>query len=267
MFGVGLRSTHYSKLEQDLSSQLDWFEILTENHLDSDGRPQRILEHIHQRYPLSFHGVSMNIANCEPLSFDYLKRLKTFIAKYRPIIVSDHLCWTGLAHANLHNLLPFPYTAESMAFLRERITLVQDYLERRIALENLSAYFNFKESTLDEWEFLAQLSESADCLILLDINNLYVNSVNHQFDPFAYIDAIPTDRIAQYHLAGFSELDKFLFDTHSKPVYDKVWELYEYALKTKGLKPTLIEWDEDIPDFETLEAEAMKAKSIWKSLS
>ena len=240
--------------------------ILTENHLNSAGRPRTILDRVAQRYPLSFHGVSLNIACHQALDFQYLKSLKQMIQDYQPIIVSDHLCWTGLAHANLHNLLPLPYTPESITFLTERIEIVQDYLERKIALENLSAYFDFKASTMSEWDFIAQLAESADCLLLLDINNLYVNSVNHQFDPHTYIDAIPAERIVEYHLAGYSELDKFLFDTHSKPVYPDVWKLYEYTLKTKGIRPTLLEWDDEIPEFEVVEAEVLKAKAIWETL-
>jgi len=266
MFGVGLRTTHYSRLESNSDSQLDWFEILTENHLGSQGRPQTILAHLRQRYPFSFHGVSLNIASHEPLNLDYLRQLKRFADEYQPILISDHLCWTGLAERNLHNLLPIPYTPENLNYLARRIDQVQTVLERPLALENLSAYFDFKTSTLREWEFLAQLAQEADCKLLLDLNNIYVNACNHGFDARTYIDAIPADRIAQYHLAGYTDLGTHLFDTHSQAVYPDVWALYRYALQSKGLHPTLIEWDDEIPEFEVLEAEALKAKAIWQEL-
>ncbi len=266
MFGVGLRTRHYTRLESDLESELDWFEILTENHLGSQGRPHLILEHLRQRYPFSFHGVSLNIASHEPLNRDYLTQLKAFAQEYKPVLISDHLCWTGLASANLHNLLPIPYSSENIDYLAARIQTVQNFLEQPLALENLSAYFNFKSSSLTEWDFLAQLAEQADCKLLVDINNIYVNATNHGFDAKVYLDAIPADRIAQYHLAGYSDLGTHLFDTHSQAVFPAVWELYRYALQTKGLRPTLIEWDDEIPDFEVLEAEALKAKAIWQEL-
>ncbi|MEZ0375035.1 MAG: DUF692 domain-containing protein [Candidatus Sericytochromatia bacterium] len=266
IFGVGLRAQHYARLEQDLETGLDWFEILTENHLGSHGRPRQILEQLQPRYPLGFHGVALNIASHEPLDFDYLTLLRDFIRDHEPILVSDHLCWTGLQQANLHNLLPIPYNPATLDYLAGRIRTVQDFLGREIALENLSAYVGFTSTSMSEWDFLAQLAQKADCYLLVDINNLYVNAVNHGFDPRVYLDGLPAERIVQYHLAGYSDTGGFLFDTHSRPVYPAVWELYAYALKTKGMRPTLIEWDEDIPDFATLEAEALKARKIWEDL-
>lgn len=266
LFGVGLRSSFYSELEQELRTPLDWFEVISENHMDSRGRPWEILESVAQAYPIACHGVSLNLASTEPLNQTYLKRLKDFVEHFQPLIVSDHLCWTGLSQANLHNLLPIPFTEASLQHLRERIARVQDFLGRRIAVENLSAYFDFAHSTMPEWEFVARLSEAADCQLLLDINNVYVNARNFDFDAQQYIRAIPAERIAQYHLAGFSEDKDFLFDTHSQAVYPEVWELYAYALKQKGIRPTLVEWDAEIPSFERVQAEAQRAKELWQAL-
>lgn len=267
MFGVGLRSCHYRRLEQSLDTELDWFEALTENHLGSQGRPLRILEHVASRYPLSLHGVSLNLAAAQPLDYSYLRQLKAMIQRFQPLLVSDHLCWTGLAQANLHNLLPVPYHPDTLEWLVPRIRQVQDYLECQLALENLSAYFGFQQSSLSEWDFLAQLAEAADCLILLDLNNLYVNACNQGFEPLDYLQALPPERVAQYHLAGYTDTGSFLFDTHSQPVFPEVWQLYRQALQILGLRPTLLEWDENIPDFESLQAEALKAKAIWQALA
>lgn len=266
LFGAGLRACHFSWLEQQLETRLDWFEILTENHLGSQGRPRRMLELLAPRYPLGFHGVSLNLASHEPLDSAYLTALRDFVDEFEPIIVSDHLCWTGLQQANLHNLLPIPYSESSLAYLVARIQAVQALLGRRIAVENLSAYVGFKSSTMPEWEFLARLAQAADCYLLLDINNLYVNAINQGFEPRRYLDAIPAERIAQYHLAGHTDTGRFLFDTHAAPVADPVWELYAYALRSKGVKPTLIEWDDAVPAFEVLEAEVLRARRIWEAL-
>lgn len=266
LFGAGLRACHFSRLEQQIETRLDWFEILTENHLGSQGRPRRILAQLAPRYPLGFHGVSLNLGSHEPLNYAYLTALRDFADEFDPIIVSDHLCWTGLRQAHLHNLLPIPYSEASLDYLVGRIQAVQAFLGRAIAVENLSAYLGFKASTMPEWEFLARLAEAADCHLLLDINNLYVNAVNQGFEPKLYLDAIPARRIAQYHLAGHTDTGRFLFDTHAAPVADPVWELYAYALRSKGVKPTLIEWDDAVPEFEVLEAEVLRARRIWEAL-
>ncbi len=260
--GVGLRSEHYTDLENSLETNVNWFEALTENHLDSKGRPFEILERVRQQYPLSFHGVSLSIAGHEELRPDYLKRLKEFYDYFEPEIISDHLCWTGLNDSNFHNLLPFAFTKENLNFLSDRINYVQDFLNRQISLENLSAYFDYKKSEMTEWEFIANLLKKSGHKQLLDVNNIYVNSKNHKFDPKIYIDAIPTESISHIHLAGFTDMGEFLFDTHSNPVFDEVWDLYRYTISTKGAIPTLIEWDEDIPSFEILQNEALKAKEI-----
>lgn len=261
--GVGLRQKHYSYLQNRPQTKVKWFEVITENFLHTQGRPKDILKIICDDYPISFHGVSLSIAGPGPLDTLYLKNLKNLLLEFRPFLVSDHLCWTGKAQANLHNLLPFPFTKESLNFLSERIDFVQNFLGRKMAFENLSAYFNYKKSTLTEWEFTSELLRRSGCDMLLDLNNVYVNSINHDFNPYTYIDALPVDSIAEVHLAGFSDLGDFLFDTHSCPVYPQVWELYQYALQ-KGIRvPILVEWDENIPDFSQLENEALKAQEIW----
>lgn len=265
LFGVGLRKEHFARLEARPETRLDWFEILSENHLGSQGRPLSILSHLAPRYRLGFHGVAMNLAAHEPLNQAYFAELKELIDRFDPLLVSDHLCWTGLEQANLHNLLPIPYTEASLDWVAGRIRQAQAWLGRRIAIENLSAYVGFASSTLSEWDFLARLAEAADCYLLLDLNNLYVNAVNQGFDPLVYLAAVPAGRIAQYHLAGHSDTGRYLFDTHSAPVPSPVWALYAEALRTKGIRPTLIEWDDEVPDFEVLEAEALKAKAIWEA--
>lgn len=249
-----------------MSTALDWFEVISENHMDTRGRPWDVLERVAEHYPLACHGVSLNLASSEDLDLNYLQRLKGFVEHFQPRVVSDHLCWTGLRDSQLHNLLPFPFTQASLEHLRERILRVQDFLGRQIAVENLSAYFDFAHSSMSEWDFVARLSEEADCLLLLDLNNVYVNARNFDFDAREYIQAMPAERIAQYHLAGFSERDDFLFDTHSQPVYPEVWELYAYTLKEKGVRPTLVEWDADIPSFERVQAEAQRARELWQSI-
>jgi uncharacterized protein len=266
--GLGLRTDHYSYVEKNLDTiNLDWFEVISENHMNSEGRPVEILDIVSKKFPLTFHGVSLSIASREELNQDYLLELKKLIDQFQPLIVSDHLCWTGTSKSNLHNLLPFSYDLENLNYLCSRIDQVQNIIKKPITLENLSAYFNYKESNMTEWDFIRELSFKSGCNLLLDVNNIYVNSQNHQFDPKSYIDQIPSEKITHIHLAGFSDYEDFLFDTHSKPVYPEVWDLYEYTIRTKGCKPTMIEWDEDIPDFPTLLAEAEKARDIMTKLS
>ena len=266
--GIGLRTDHYSYVEQHLADiELDWFEVISENHFNSKGRPIEILDIVSQQFPLSLHGVSMSIAAYEDINKDYLNSLNELIERYQPVVVSDHLCWTGNAKSNLHNLLPFAYNEENLNHISNKIDQVQTYLKREISFENLSAYFNYKASSMSEWEFITELSKRSGCHLLMDINNIYVNSVNHDFDARLFVDHLPVDKITHIHLAGYTEYDDFLFDTHSKPVYPDVWGLYQYAIETKGCIPTLIEWDEDIPEFDILLAEAKKAKDIMNKVS
>jgi uncharacterized protein (UPF0276 family) len=264
LFGVGLRTEHFPYLEKKPQTQLDWFEVISENHMTSRGRPWEMLEVMSEKYKLGFHGVSLSIGSRAPLNFDYLKKLKEMISVFSPILVSDHLCWTGLDKSNFHNLLPLPYNKENLNHVCQKLDQVQSFLGREVAMENLSAYLDFKSSTMTEWDFLAEVSNRSGCKILLDVNNIYVNSKNHGFCPFQYIDAIPKNRIAQIHLAGFSDMGTYLFDTHSSTVHENVWELFDYLIRDVADVPVLLEWDEDIPDFIQLEEEVLKAKKIWE---
>ncbi|MBP9674858.1 MAG: DUF692 domain-containing protein [Bacteriovoracaceae bacterium] len=263
--GVGLRSCHYPYLEQKPATQVKWFEAISENYMDSFGRPRKILELIRADYPISLHGVSLSIGRLgEDLNFSYLEKLKNLIEIIDPFLISDHLCWTGASKANLHNLLPLSYDKETLNYVCERIQRVQDFLQRSILIENLSAYFDFKTSTYTEWDFLRKVAERSGCKLLLDINNIYVNAQNHKFDANIYLGAIPSSLVGEIHLAGFSDMGDYLFDTHSKPVYPEVWNLFSSYIQKSADIPILIEWDEDIPAFEILEAEGMKAKEIWE---
>jgi uncharacterized protein (UPF0276 family) len=259
-FGVGLRAGHYPHILAQ-RPPVDWFEAITENYLDSGGRPLHVLEQVRRDYPVALHGVALSIGSTDPLDADYLVRLRRLIDRIEPALVTDHLCWTGVAGRQLYDLLPLPYTEETLIHVTERVRRVQDALGRRIALENPSTYLGFSHSRLGEWDFLAALAEAADCGLLLDVNNVYVSAHNLGFDPVRYIDAIPNDRVAQIHLAGFSDMGTFLFDTHSAPVHEDVWALYRRAVRRFGAAATLVEWDADIPPFERLQAEVERARS------
>lgn len=259
-FGVGLRHQHFPYLIENPQTSVDWFEVISENFMKTRGYPFEVLQKIRKDYPISLHGVSMSIGSYSDLDKNYLNELKELIKEIDPFLVSDHLCFTGLKENNLHNLLPLPYNDETLDFLIPRINYVQDFLQREIAIENLSAYFSLNTSDYTEWDFLNTLSKKSGCKILLDINNIYVNSVNQKFDAYKYLDAIDDKNVAEIHLAGFSDMGNFLFDTHSTFVHNDVWQLYNYKTKTCSHAPTLIEWDEDIPDFNVLEDEMKKAK-------
>ncbi|HTN92025.1 MAG TPA: DUF692 domain-containing protein, partial [Sorangium sp.] len=213
------------------------------------------------------HGVSLSIGSTDPLDFDYLRRLKALLGKVRSPWVSDHLCWTGAHGVNLHDLLPLPYTEEAVRHVAARARAVQDFLEVRLALENVSSYLTFTASRMSEWEFLSAVAEEADCGILLDVNNVYVSSYNHGFDPGAYVDGVPHHRIVQFHLAGHTHHGRYILDTHSDHVTDAVWALYRRAVEHTGDVSTLIEWDDDIPAFEVLAAEAEKARAIREEVA
>jgi uncharacterized protein (UPF0276 family) len=257
--GVGLRREHFDRVLAGPTS-VDWFEVISENFMVEGGRPLHVLEAIRRDYPIVLHGVSLSIGSSDPLNADYLKDLAGLAERVEPAWVSDHLCWTGVGGHNAHDLLPLPYTEEALEHTAARVREVQDRLGRQIALENVSTYLTFAGSTMSEWEFLAQLSEQADCGILLDVNNIYVSAVNHGFDAAEYIDAIAPERVWQIHLAGHSDQGTHLLDTHSRPVCDEVWALYRRAVERFGAVTSLVEWDEDIPSWETLEAESDKAR-------
>lgn len=266
--GVGLRSKHYPYLLTRPPIQVEWFEAISENFMDTEGRPIWILEQIRARYPVALHGVSLSIGYQDSekrgVNPDYLRRLKKLVDRIDPVIVSDHLCWTGAHSANLHDLLPVPLTEESITWITTQISRVQEVLGRPIALENVSSYLTYRDSSLTEWDFLAELARRSGCKLLLDLNNIYVSAVNHGFSPLEYLNAIPPDAVAQFHLAGHTDRGKFLFDTHSHPVCDDVWSLFRHATQRMPNVPWIVEWDENIPDFARLEEETLKAKSIWK---
>lgn len=259
-FGLGLRPQHYSYIFEHQPS-VDWFEIISENFMDTDGKPKRNLARIKEQYPVVMHGVSLSIGSVDPLNSDYLKKLKALMDWVNPAWVSDHLCWTGVAHKNTHDLLPLPYTEESLKHIVHRIQQVQDRLGRRIALENPSTYLEFKHSTMPEAEFIAAMANEADCHLLLDVNNVYVTCFNHRLDPQSYLDALPLDRVIQMHLSGHSHKGNHIVDTHDDHVIDEVWNLYKYVVHRSGRVPnTMIEWDDRIPEFPVLSAELDKAR-------
>jgi uncharacterized protein (UPF0276 family) len=260
--GVGLRTPHYSHILAH-RPEVGFFEILTENYLDTGGRPLAMLDRIAERYPVVMHGVSMSIGSTDPLDLGYLAKVKALAERTGALWVSDHICWTGVLGRNTHDLLPMPYTEESLRHSIERIRAVQDVLERPLVLENPSTYLEFAGSQMPEWEFVARLAEGADCGLLLDVNNVYVSAFNHGWNPVAYIDAVPADRVCQYHLAGHTHKGTHIVDTHSDHVVDPVWELYGHTIRTVGLRATLLEWDADIPPFEVVHREVLKA-GAWR---
>jgi hypothetical protein len=259
-FGLGLRVDHYEAILAD-RPPVDWFEVLTENYLVPGGKPLNYLMRIRERYPLAMHGVSLSIGSTAPLDREYLRQVKALAARVEPEWVSDHLCWTGVAGRNTHDLLPLPYTREAVEHVVARVRTVQDVLERRILLENVSSYVSFRESPLTEWQFLAEIAERADCLILLDVNNIYVSAVNHGFDPLEYLNAIPPARVQQIHLAGHEDHGDYLVDTHDHPVRGEVWELYAAAVRRLGPVATMIERDDHIPPLAELCAELDEARA------
>lgn len=260
-FGLGLRVDLYEAILAG-TPRVDWFEALTENYLVPGGKPLANLMRIRERYPLVLHGVSMSIGSTQPLDRHYLAQLKALAHRVEPHWISDHLCWTGIAGRNMHDLLPLPYTEEALANIVERVRTVQDILGRRILLENVSSYVTYRSSEVTEWEFLREVAQRADCLLLLDVNNIYVSSVNHEFDPLEYLQAIPVDRVQQIHLAGHENHGDYLIDTHDHPVPDPVWELYDTAVRRFGNVSTMIERDDNIPPLEDLVCELDAARQL-----
>lgn len=259
-FGLGLRPQHYqSILESTLP--IDWLEIISEDYLVPGGNPLYFLDKIRERYPIVMHGVSMSIGGIDPINKDYLTKLKALADRIQPRWVSDHFCWTGAHGVNLHDLLPLPYTEEAIKHLVERISQVQDYLGRRILLENVSSYVSYAHSVMPEWEFISAVAEQADCLLLFDINNIYVSSFNHKFNPLDFIQGIPAHRVQQFHLAGHLNLGTHIVDTHDHPIIEEVWSLYATALKQFGAISTLIERDDNIPPLAELVDELNQARA------
>jgi hypothetical protein len=264
-FGIGLRREHYDDVLGGAGG-CDWFEAISENYMDSGGRPLFVLDQVRRDRPLALHGVGLSIGGTDRLDERYLRNLRRLVDRIEPALVTDHLCWTGVDGRSLYDLLPLPYTEESLAHVVARVCAVQDALGQRLALENPSTYVAYRHSTLSEWDFLAAVAAEADCGILLDVNNIYVSSYNLGFDPLTYIDALPRARVAQIHLAGFTDMGTYLFDTHSAPVSEAVWKLYAHALRRFGRVSTLVEWDADIPTFERVCAEAERARRIEEEI-
>jgi uncharacterized protein (UPF0276 family) len=258
-FGVGLRAEHYTDILAG-PRRIDWFEAITENYIDSGGRPLHVLERVRRDHPVALHGVSLSIGSADGLNERYLRNLRALVERIEPALVTDHLCWTAVDGRGLYDLLPLPYTEETLEHVVRRVQQVQDRLGRRILLENPSTYVQFRHSVMTEWEFLAAVAGQADCGILLDVNNVYVSAYNHGFDPQRYLEAIPPARVGQMHLAGFTDMGTYLFDTHSAPVSAAVWGLYAYAVQRFGAVSTLVEWDADIPSFDRLCEEADHAR-------
>jgi len=264
-FGLGLRPAHYPAIldgDPAIASGVDWFEIISENYMIAGGRPLANLMAIRERYPMIMHGVSLSIGSTDPLNLDYLAGLKDLARRVEPAIISDHLCWTGVAGLNMHDLLPLPLTEEALAHVCARIGQVQDHLGREIAIENASTYVTFAGSTIPEWEFMAAMARRSGCRLLLDVNNVYVSAFNHGFAAPAYLDAIAPESVAYMHLAGHEDNRTHIIDTHDHPVVDGVWQLYAHAVRRFGPIATMIERDDKIPPFATLVAELTQAREI-----
>lgn len=260
-FGLGLRPPHYTHIFEH-SPKVDWFEIISENFMDTDGKPRRNLARISEQYPIVMHGVALSIGTVDPLNSEYLQKLQKLADEIQPAWISDHLCWTGVAHKNTHDLLPVPYTEEALKHIVGRIKQVQDFLERPIALENPSTYLEFKASHIPEAEFIAEMAKQSGCHLLLDVNNVYVSCYNHRLDAKAYIDALPLDKVIQIHLSGHSDMGTHIIDTHDDHVVHEVWQLYKYVVHQAGRAPnTMVEWDDKIPEWDVLYAELGKAKA------
>lgn len=259
--GVGLRTKHYSHV-WDGSAQVDWFEVISENFMIRGGRPLAILERARERAPIVLHGVSLSLGSTDPLNDTYLEELRTLIYRFSPAWVSDHLCWGSIGGHYAHDLLPLPYTEEALRHVVQRVQIVQERLGRQILIENVSSYLTYAHSAMPEWTFLAAIAEQADCGILLDVNNIYVSAINHGFSPIDYLEGVPVDRVGQIHLAGHSNFGTHLLDTHDGPVIPPVWDLYRLALRRFGRVSTLIEWDDHIPGFDVLCAEAEHARTL-----
>jgi uncharacterized protein (UPF0276 family) len=260
-FGLGLRPQHYAEV-LDSRPHLDWLEIISENYLVPGGKPLYFLDRIRERYPMVMHGVSLSIGSTAALDLSYLQALKGLARRVRPGWISDHLCWTGTDGINLHDLMPLPYTAEALRHVASRIRQVQDILERRLVIENVSSYVTYRSSEMTEWEFIAALTAEADCDLLLDVNNIYVSSINHGFDARTFIDAMPAARVRQIHLAGHSQQGDFLIDTHDAAVPAAVWALYRHTVERLGGVPTMIERDANIPALSDLISELATARTI-----
>jgi uncharacterized protein (UPF0276 family) len=260
-FGLGLRPIYY---EEILSTRpkVDWFELISENYMTGGRGSVATLERVRADYPIAMHGVSMSLASTDPLDFDYLRDLEALASRIEPAWISDHLAWTGVHGVNLHDLLPIPYTEEALDHVVDRIRRVQDFLGRQLLIENVSTYVAFRESRMDEWTFITEMAERADCLLLLDVNNIFVCGFNHGFDPVRFIDSIPIERVAQIHVAGHDDNETHKIDTHDQPVCEDVWALYEHARRRFGDVSAMIERDGNFPPLVELLAELHRMRNI-----
>lgn len=263
-FGLGLRTEHYQHVIEH-KPEVDWFEVISENYMVPGGKPLANLDKIRADYPMVMHGVSMSIGSTDSLNKTYLDKLKGLIERVEPMWVSDHLCWTHVDQVNSHDLLPLPYDEATINHLANRISQVQDILGRPILIENLSSYVTYSQSEMQEWDFVSEIVKRSGCYLLLDINNIYVSAHNHHFKPETYIDSMPSEQVMQFHLAGHSYNGDMIIDTHDHDVCDPVWALYEYALRRFGAVSTMIERDDNIPEFSELRAELTMAEAIAAS--
>jgi uncharacterized protein (UPF0276 family) len=257
--GIGLRVPHYQHI-LERKPVVDWFEIISENYMVDAGRPLHVLDQILEQYRVVQHGVSMYFGNADRPNREHLKKLKSLTKRTKTPWLSDHLCWGSVDGTYSHDLLPMPYTWEAVESTARNIKEVQDFLELPVAVENLSSYAEFTSSEMNEWQFLSEVVERADCGILLDVNNIYVSSQNHSFDPMDYLRGVPHHRVAQIHIAGHTRHATHILDTHDHPVCDPVWKLYAEAIQRCGMTATLLEWDDRIPSFEDVHREALKAE-------
>ncbi|WP_259070467.1 DUF692 domain-containing protein [Mucilaginibacter sp. X4EP1] len=263
--GLGLRSKHFNYIIEH-EPAVDWFEVISENFMDSGGRPRHVLRQVAEKYPVVMHGVSLSIGSTDPLNLEYLSKLKMLAAEVKPLWISDHLCWTGVNSLNTHDLLPVVLNEESLKHICSRINQVQDFLERPVVFENPSTYLTFKQSTIAEWDFLRYMTEETGCGLLLDVNNVYVSGFNNDFDPVHYINQLPHDSIVQMHIAGHQHCGDYIIDTHDRKVVNDVWKLFTLAWQLTGSVATLLEWDSNIPEFEEYHAELLKAKQFMSSI-
>jgi len=263
--GIGLRVPHYADIFNNQPA-IDWFEIISENFMIDEGLALKNLDRILEKYPVTLHGVTLAIGSPDPLDFNYLKKLKALAKRTKTPWISDHLCWGHLEGAHYHDLLPLPYTKEVIDYVVERARIVQDYLELPFALENLSSYVSYKSDQMSEWEFYSSIVEKADIFMMLDVNNIYVSSRNHNFDPTDYIRNIPLERVIQIHIAGHTDHGTHVLDTHNNYVKDDVWKLYAEVWPQTGNAATLLEWDDDYISFDETWKEALKAKEFQKNL-
>jgi len=259
--GIGLRTPHVAQVLRERPA-VPWFEVHSENYYAEGGPALAALDRIRRDYALSLHGVGMSLGSIEPLDAEHLRKLKRLIARVDPALVSEHLCWSSVGGRHLNDLLPLPYTEEALDHVCHRVTEVQDAIGRELLVENVSSYLGFADATIPEWDFVAAVAQRTGCKLLVDVNNIYVNAMNHGFDAEGYLDAMPRAAVAEIHLAGFDSTGPCLIDTHGTPVAPDVWTLYASAIRRFGARPTLIEWDLDLPPLATLLAEAATAQSV-----